>query len=106
MDKYTARVGCEGSRLMNKDEMGPGASKEGFLEAVALKERRCPVFNSQCQKTLAFRGDSRRTFSGVFDLRFSGSSLLCLPVGVPLTCNPPRTAVPRLSWSIPQAGVQ
>lgn len=32
--------------MVNKGKMGPGANKEGFLEAVALKKRRDPAQDS------------------------------------------------------------
>ena len=35
---------------MNKDEMGLGTSKEGFLEAAALKEERNPAPDSHIRR--------------------------------------------------------
>lgn len=88
---------------MNKGKMGLGASKEGFLEAVAWKERRDPAPNSQCQKTLAFRGEPWGTCRGS---SIWGALLLCLPAAVSLTCNPPRVVVPSPPQPLPQAGAR
>lgn len=54
----------------------------------------------------ALSGKPGRTCSGAIDLRGSSPSLLCLPVGLPPTCNPPRTAVPRPPQLMLQAGAQ
>lgn len=64
---------------MNKGEIGFCARKEGFLEAGALKERRDPAQDSQCQKTLTFRAETSRAHSRISSLP---------------SCYPPRMAVP------------
>lgn len=64
---------------MNKGEMGFCARKEGFLEAGALKERRDPAQDSQCQKTLTFRAETSRTHSRISSLPFCGRAPNLLP---------------------------